>query len=457
MLQTLFHIPTWPFQLPWLWVWTALVLGWVAIDARTKGWNQSFANWGLPLAMLWGFSTFFLGQLVDYGIDPSNPEEIVPLGIAVRGYGLMMLLGIVAGVLLAIHRCEPQGITADEIFSLALHLILFGIVGARLFYVIQYWDNFSGGTFPQRLVAMLDMTKGGLVVLGSLFGALLGMVYWSWRRGIRFGKLADLVGPSFLVGLAFGRVGCLLNGCCFGGPCEIPEIAVRFPPGSAPYMRQLSDGGLLGIRTVSGDSDGTSEGGASEVGASKPKPSDDWRRVIEVPTGSLGGELGLTVDERILIVTARHPKYPQISDDKVLRSAKSGVDMPPYVVVLRDGRDRVYIPWASLPAAANPIHPTQVYSSVNALLLAGLILLSYRFRRFDGQSFALMLILYGITRFVIESIRQDEPGQFGTDLTISQWGCLGLLVVGSLSLAWGLYRGSILPNGVVRPKSVETA
>lgn len=451
MLQTLFHIPLWPFQPPWLWVWTALVLGWVAIDARTKGWNQSFANWGLPLALLWGFSMLFLGQLVDYGIDPSNPEETVPLGIAVRGYGLMMLVGIVAGVLLAIHRCEPQGITADEIFSLALHLILFGIVGARLFYVIQYWDNFNGGTFPQRLVAMVDMTKGGLVVLGSFFGALLGMVYWSWRRGIRFGKLADLVGPSFLVGLAFGRVGCLLNGCCFGGPCEIPEIAVRFPPGSAPYMQQLTDGRLLGIRTVSGANDGT-----SEAGSSKPQEPDGWRRVIDVPPGSLGGELGLAVDERVMIVTARHPKYPQISDDKVLRAAKSGVDMPPYVVVLRESMDRIYVPWASLPAAAKPIHPTQVYSSVNAFLLAGIILFSYRFRRFDGQSFALMLILYGITRFVIEWIRQDEAGQFGTDLTISQWGCVGLLVAGSLWLAWGLYRGSKLPDGVVRPKLVES-
>lgn len=451
MLQTLFHIPLWPFQLPWLLVWTALVLGWVAIDARTKGWSQSLANWGLPLALLWGFSTFLLGQLVDYGIDPTNPDEVVPLGIAVRGYGLMMLLGIVAGVLLAIHRCEPQGITADEIFSLALHLILFGIVGARLFYVIQYWDNFSGGTLPQRLVAMVDMTKGGLVVLGSLFGALLGMIYWSWRRGIRFGKLADLIGPSFLVGLAFGRVGCLLNGCCFGGPCDISEIAVRFPPGSAPYMQQLSDGRLLGIRTTVG-----AAGETTMAENQKPVKSDEMRRVTEVPPGSLGEQLGLAVDQRILIVTARHPKYPQIGEDKILRAAKGGLEMPPYVVVLREGLDRVYIPWELLPGASKPIHATQIYSSINAILLAGIILVSYRFRRFDGQSFAIMLILYGVTRFTIEWIRQDEAGQFGTNLTISQWGCTGLLVVGTGALLWGAWRGTLLPNGVSRDRLLPT-
>lgn len=452
MLQTLFHIPLWPFTTPWLWLWTAAILGVAAWQAQKQGWSQSLANWAMPLALLWVFSNFLVGQLVDYGIDPINPEEIVPLGIAVRGYGLMMLLGIVAGVLLAIHRCEPQGITADEIFSLALHLILFGIVGARLFYVIQYWDNFNVGTFPQRLVAMLDMTKGGLVVLGSFVGASLGMIYWSWRRGIRFGKLADLIGPSFLVGLAFGRVGCLLNGCCFGGPCDIPNIAVQFPAGSAPYLQHLSDGRLLGIRTTVGTAVES-----STTSSQKPVKSDEMRRVTEVPPGSLGEQLGLAVDQRILILTARHPKYPQITEDKVLRAAKGGAEMPPYVVVIREGLDRLYIPWESLPAVSNPIHPTQIYSSINAVLLAGIILVSYRFRRFDGQSFAIMLILYGITRFTIEWIRQDEAGQFGTNLTISQWGCVGLLVVGTAALAWGLIRGTLLPNGVARVRTGETA
>jgi phosphatidylglycerol:prolipoprotein diacylglycerol transferase len=181
------------------------------------------------------------------------------------------------------------------------------------------------------------------------------------------------------------------------------------------------------------------------------------RRVTAVPPGSLGEQLGLAVDQRILIVTARHPKYPQIAEDKVIRAGKSGVALPPYVVVLREGLDRLYVPWEFLPAAANPIHPTQIYSSVNAIVLAVIILVSYRFRRFDGQSFAIMLILYGITRFVIEGIRQDEPGQFGTDLTISQWGCVGLLVAGSLWMLWGLWRGTTLPDGIVRGNSAAAS
>jgi len=60
-----------------------------------------------------------------------------------------------------------------------------------------------------------------------------------------------------------------------------------------------------------------------------------------------------------------------------------------------------------------------------------------------------MLILYGMARFVIEWIRQDEAGQFGTDLTISQWGCLGLLVIGVALMVVGLRYGTCLPTGKI--------
>jgi phosphatidylglycerol:prolipoprotein diacylglycerol transferase len=104
-----------------------------------------------------------------------------------------------------------------------------------------------------------------------------------------------------------------------------------------------------------------------------------------------------------------------------------------------------------LPKVALPIHPTQIYSSINALILAIAIGLSYRFRRFDGQSFAYLLILYGITRFIIEWIRVDEPGQFGTELSISQWGCIGLLIGGLFLMTFGLARGRKLPSGTMHP------
>jgi phosphatidylglycerol---prolipoprotein diacylglyceryl transferase len=445
MLQTLFHIPIWPFESPWIWAWTALIVVGGLIHGAKKGWTDAAGVWGPPLALLWVFSTFLMSEVVDYGIDPETPTQAIPLGVAVRGYGLMMLLGIVAGVLLAVHRGHSEGLTVDHVFSLALHLVIFGIVGARIFYVVQYWEGFAAEPMPHRIISMLNMTKGGLVVLGSFVGGLVGMLYWSRRQGIRFLKLADLVGPSFLIGLSLGRIGCFFNGCCFGGYCEIPQIGVQFPAGSAPYVRQLENATLLGVQTKVAD----------QVAPGSTTESEDveerglWRTVTVVPEGSIGEELGLKVGDQIRLQFVRHFDE-RIGTDKVLRSGVLGVDLPAAIVVLRKNRESISIPWDKVPPVAQPIHPTQLYSSINALVLAIVVGVSYRFRRFDGQSFAGMLVLYGITRFIIEWIRVDEPGQFGTNLSISQWGCIGLLIGGMLLFVYGSLRGTKLPDGTIQ-------
>jgi phosphatidylglycerol---prolipoprotein diacylglyceryl transferase len=440
MLQTLFHIPLWPFQGYWLWMWLGLMTLAAVVHGLRKGWGEALSTWGPPWLLLWVFSQFLLGQLVDYGIDPDNPTQVVPWGIAVRGYGLMMLMGIVAGVLLAVHRCHPEGVTADQVLSLALHLIVFGIVGARLFYVIQYWDNYAGEPFPQRLVSMLNMTKGGLVVLGSFFGSLVGLAYWSYRQQIRVLKLADLIAPSLLLGYSLGRIGCLLNGCCFGGYCEWPDLAVQFPAGSPPYLHQIEDGRLLGVTTVEANPTGPDDG-------SVPR---HWRIVTEVPADSRGARLGLQVGEAIFLQpNAGSLSDPRVGFEKVLRAGVAGVDLPPPLILHRRNHPPRPMLWPELPAVAEPIHPTQVYSSVTALILALIVGFSYRVRRFDGQSFAWLLLLYGVARFIIEWIRQDEPGQFGTDLTISQWGCLALIVAGVVLMVWGCLRGTKLAPGAM--------
>jgi phosphatidylglycerol:prolipoprotein diacylglycerol transferase len=446
MLQTLFHIPTWPLESPWIWLWTALLVVGGLLHGAKKGWADAAGVWGPPLGLLWVFSLFLMNEILDYGVDPTAPNQAISLGVAVRGYGLMMLLGIVSGVVLAIHRGHSEGLTVDHVFSLALHLVIFGIVGARVFYVVQYWEGFAAEPMPQRIVSMLNMTKGGLVVLGSFAGGLVGMLYWSRRQGIRFLKLADLVGPSFLIGLSLGRIGCFFNGCCFGGYCEIPHIGVRFPAGSAPYVRQLENATILGVQTSVAEAAPDSSAGSGEADARL------WRSVTAVPAGSIGEGLGLQVGDQIRLQVVAH-RDPRIGTDKLLRAGAQGVALDPSVVVLRKGRDPIEVPWNQLPTVAQPIHPTQIYSSINALILAIVVGLSYRFRRFDGQSFAWMLVLYGITRFIIEWIRVDEPGQFGTELSISQWGCIGLVIGSIVLFGYGSLWGTKLPEGTIFSRS----
>ncbi len=75
---------------------------------------------------------------------------------------------------------------------------------------------------------VLKFTEGGLVVYGSLIGAGLAFLVYCKKHKLPMLKLADIIAPSLVIGLAFGRSGCLLNGCCYGGVCDKPW-AITFP------------------------------------------------------------------------------------------------------------------------------------------------------------------------------------------------------------------------------------
>ena len=91
---------------------------------------------------------------------------------------------------------------------------------------------------------------------------------------------------------------------------------------------------------------------------------------------------------------------------------------------------------ASGPPRSVPVHATQLYSAIDAGLLALVLWFFFPFRRHDGEVFALLITVHPISRFFLEMIRRDEPGQFGTSLTISQWLSLAIL---ALSVALWIY------------------
>jgi phosphatidylglycerol:prolipoprotein diacylglycerol transferase len=144
------------------------------------------------------------------------PGLMEPEGLPIRGYGVMLLLAILAGVGLSMHRARKRGIDPELILSLAMWLVVPGIVGGRLFYVIEYWEKYQNANWLVTLREIATVTKGGLVVYGALLAggaALAGFVYRHRLPGL---MLADLIAPGVVLGMALGRVGCFLNGCCFG-------------------------------------------------------------------------------------------------------------------------------------------------------------------------------------------------------------------------------------------------
>lgn len=245
MLSTLFHIPArltigdWSVPLfGWgltLAIWAVCGAVMVARSLMQRGWRDTATALAVPLAITGGLIAFILPALDD------------GQGIPVRGYGVMLLAAATAGTWLSIRRGRMLGFDADTIVALALEVFLWGIVGARLFYVLEYHEQFfpPGRSLAQALPDVLNLAAGGLVVFGSLPTAALAAWRFAARRGLPLLKLADCIAPGMLVGLALGRIGCLLNGCCYGGPCDLPW-ALRFPPQSPPWLDQAARGLIPG-------------------------------------------------------------------------------------------------------------------------------------------------------------------------------------------------------------------
>jgi phosphatidylglycerol:prolipoprotein diacylglycerol transferase len=256
---------------------------------------------------------------------------------------------------------------------------------------------------------ILQFTEGGLVVFGGLIGALIAVGVFAHLRKLPWLPLGDLIVPSFLVGQSIGRIGCLLNGCCFGGVCDSNLPSVYFPHGSPPYAHQLMDGELLGMKL-------------------SPQPDNRSWKIDKVAAGSLAAKMGwqpgsLVSDLHVGQVTAirRDPKLPPTL----------GVDLKV------DGLQYFLGP-RELPAISLPTVPAQVYSAIDAGLLALVLWWLFPLVHRDGIIFGLGLTLHGISRFLLEIVRSDEGGQFGTSLTISQWISLGMILVGSLILVRAL-------------------
>lgn len=169
--------------------------------------------------------------------------------LTVHWYGVMLAVGFLAGLWTATRRAPLSGIPPEKISDIGLWLIASAVVGARLLFIATYWrESFAGQ--PWTEVFMIQ--RGGLVFYGGFIGAALACIVFCRRHTLALWRVADVLTPSIALGYVFGRVGCFLNGCCFGSACAQPW-AVRFPEshvtGGAPvHPTQLYDSFLsLGL------------------------------------------------------------------------------------------------------------------------------------------------------------------------------------------------------------------
>ena len=248
--------------------------------------------------------------------------EIPGLGVKVFGYGLMLFFAFIGSMNLAARRARREKIDPEIVYDMALYVFLGGLIGARLFYVGQYW-----GIRVHSFWEIFEIWKGGIVFYGSILGGAISFFLYRMIRPFPLLPMLDVIAPALALGIAIGRIGCFLNGCCYGDPCSLPW-AVQFPKHSPPWEAEVA------------------------------------RNLI-----------------------------------------------PP---------DAEHSLW---------LHPTQLYSTIDGLIIMTLLLAYFPIRKRDGEVMGLLMLAYPITRFLIEHLRNDE-GIFAAGMTISQLISLGIFALG---------------------------
>lgn len=128
-----------------------------------------------------------------------------------QSFGLMLLLGLGVAILLLRARADRYGVTKEGAGDMATAALIAGVLGARLLFLLQepktFWQNVFKWQFQ------------GLTSFGGLIAGAIAVLLWARKRKIALPNVIDLAAPAFLAAHAVGRIGCLLNGCCFGHQC----------------------------------------------------------------------------------------------------------------------------------------------------------------------------------------------------------------------------------------------
>jgi phosphatidylglycerol:prolipoprotein diacylglycerol transferase len=255
----------------------------------------------------------------------------------------MLVIGFLLALELAKFLARHVKLDPETFVNAGMIALIAGVVGARLSHVIENWHVYTNPnrTFLANVWDAVNIRSGGLTFYGGLILAFpLTIAYGIHKRvPIRLGM--DIIAPCVMVGLALGRVGCFLNGCCHGAACDPNFIgAVRYPFGSNAYVEQYYAGELQAPPQLTAPAD---------------------------------------IGDRPRLLTAN-----EIAADPQL---------------------------AQLAATqrSNPVHNAQIYSTITALLIAAICVAYFTTRPAPGRVMALMLILEGITRFTLETLRAEPP------------------------------------------------
>jgi len=152
-----------------------------------------------------------------------NPILFDVFGWSIHSYSILLIAGILAAILVIRQNAKLSSITPDQATDLIILMAIAGIIGSRIMYVIQFWENYQ-----DQWARIFFVWEGGLVYYGGFIFSVVLLAIVARVKDWSYLESLDLLMPSLAIGQAFGRVGCFFNGCCFGKASALPW-AVQFP------------------------------------------------------------------------------------------------------------------------------------------------------------------------------------------------------------------------------------
>ncbi|MDD5397891.1 MAG: prolipoprotein diacylglyceryl transferase [Dehalococcoidia bacterium] len=154
-----------------------------------------------------------------------NPVILNIGTLEIRWYGVLVVLAVIAVIALSLVEARRRGIAQDVIWDVALWAVVGGIIGARLLHIIDRWQYYL--YHPEQL-----LNFAGLAIWGAMLGGLAAILIFCLVKKMSFWLLGDIAAPGAILGQAIGRLGCLVNGCCYGLTCELPIAVIYSNPNS---------------------------------------------------------------------------------------------------------------------------------------------------------------------------------------------------------------------------------
>jgi phosphatidylglycerol:prolipoprotein diacylglycerol transferase len=357
------------------------------------------------------------------------------LNLPIRGYGLMLMIGFLGGTWWAARRAVRVKADPDLVINMGFVALIASVIGARIFYVLHYWDEHFAG---RPLRAAFDITAGGMEFYGGFIGGFTALLVYMLLKRVSLRLYLDILAPSLMFGMGMARIGCFLNGCCWGAVCDPQQIpwAVRFPYASPAAYRQWEERVITyPAELITTYFDGSASLIPRDEFAASAAPARaaqaNYARAYEAyETARVKHADDATLASLAKARDAARKKWQDTSSE-IARSVKqeSTYAMSPAALEARVSAEASH---------THAVHPVQLYASLDGLLLAILLNAIFFRRKQHGLVTGLLFLFYPIMRFCEEVIRSDNPHDV-IGFTISQFISIAIFAGGVLFLI-AIYR-----------------